>query len=143
MGRNRPPIPSPWKPALSQDFKQSEMSFYCLLKMCHVSPTGWALVCINLFLSAAGAMNIWGERGDKGPGPWGSMETPQWNGDIWSLLTPGSPTMGNHAAPRRSTSRSVQPIHCMAKSARPALSPGCCFLFFLFGCFFFCINLGR
>lgn len=65
------------------------------------------------------------------------METPQWNGDIWSLLTPGSPTMGNHAAPRRSTSRSVPPIHCMAKSARPALSPGCCFLFFLFGCFFF------
>lgn len=139
MGRNRLPIPSPWQPALSQDFKQSEMSFYCLLRRCHVSPTGWALVCINLFLSPGMALRgheyMWGDAGTKGPAdgaPWRPRHPALRNGDIWSGLTPGSPTIGNHAAP---LNRAIVPplalaIHPWAKSTCPACSPACLGLVF-------------
>lgn len=142
MGRNRPPIPSPWKPALSQDFKQSEMSFYCLLQMCHVSPTGWALVCINLFLSPGTALRgheyMWGDAGTKGPAdgaPWRPRRPARRNGDIWSGLTPGSPTIGNHAAP---LNRAIRPPFSAGYSSLGQVNlPSPLPHLFGFGCGFF------
>lgn len=68
--------------------------------------------------------------------PWRPRRPARRNGDIWSGLTPGSPTIGNHAAP---LNRAIHPspplapaIHPLAKSTRQARSPACWVFFFLF-----------
>lgn len=93
MGRNRPPIPSPWQPALSPAFKQSAVAFHCLLLPAR---RGGRLVVAICFCPRAqarpGHEYLWGDTGTKGRAEGAPWRPWHWNGDIWSVLTPSSPT---------------------------------------------------
>lgn len=91
-----PTIRSPWQPILSQDFKQPEMPFYCLLQMCHASPIGVG-ACMYQFVSVfkeglrVGYEYMWGGNRPATETKARLIRVPGrrptamlWNGDIWS-----------------------------------------------------------